>query len=235
MCGRFVLTAPEKLIAELFGLTSAADAPRSYNIAPTDPVAGIRLVEGVRTLGAYRWGLVPFWAKDLRVGARMINARSETVHTKSAFRDSFASRRLLIVADGFYEWEKVGKTKLPTFFRPAAATPGSPKLGTATALFAFAGLWAMWRRGDEEIRSCTILTTEANPLVARLHDRMPVILPPSKWGQWLDPQSSPEALRGLLLPYPGEAMASDALGMHVNNVRNKGAECLTPRPPSLFE
>ncbi|NIS35595.1 MAG: SOS response-associated peptidase, partial [Actinobacteria bacterium] len=145
----------------------------SYNVAPTDEVYAVAEHEGTRQLGTFRWGLIPFWAKDRKIAARHINARAETVATKPAFRDSFASRRCIVPADGFYEWEKRDDgSKLPHFLFPSDRE-----------VFAFAGLWASWRDPETEARvvTCTILTTDPNEVAGRIHDRMPVVLPPEAW------------------------------------------------------
>lgn len=194
MCGRFSLGVDtDRLVAE-FGLDHVVERhePR-YNLAPTQPVAAVVLGDDGLRLGRLRWGLVPGWATDAGTGARMINARSETVASKPAFRDLFRSRRCWVLADGFYEWRRDPDGKrAPYHFQLPGARP-----------FAFAGLWDRWRGEDAEIRSCTILTAPANDAVAPIHDRMPVILPPSERALWLDPAAPPAALHALLRPYPG--------------------------------
>lgn len=169
MCGRFTLRTPAKHIAEIFGLSDVFDLPHQYNIAPSQDVAAVRLNrEGKkRELAMLHWGLVPFWAKDPKIGYRTINARAETLATKPSFRNAFKKRRCLIVADGFYEWQKTNGKKQPFLIHMKDDRP-----------FAFAGLWEHWKGDDEVIESCTIIVTEANDLMKPIHDRMPVILSP---------------------------------------------------------
>ena len=172
MCGRFTLRTPTKAIVEAFGLVDAFDLKPRFNIAPTQQVAAVRLdpETGTRQLSMYRWGLVPSWADDPSIGYRMINARAESVAIKPAFRSAFKKGRCLIVADGFYEWKKVGKSKQPFFIRLKDDEP-----------FAFAGLSEHWHRSELTIDSATIITTEPNELMEGIHDRMPVILSPEDY------------------------------------------------------
>ncbi|RME56459.1 MAG: SOS response-associated peptidase, partial [Deltaproteobacteria bacterium] len=179
MCGRFILTCPLSEIEAHFDFDEIAASwePR-YNIAPSQPVLAIVQEEdGQRRLRTFRWGLIPAWAKDERIGNRLINARAESVGEKPSFRAAFRSRRCLILGNGFYEWKKAGTRKIPFLIQLASKEP-----------FAMAGLWERWRAPDgEEVRSCTILTTDANEAIAPIHPRMPVILPRSAHGTWLDP------------------------------------------------
>lgn len=200
MCGRFTLRASPVELAEYFNLFPVPDVLPRPNIAPTQTVLGIVLDSESTDFVArnFRWGLVPSWADDPRIGARMINARGETVATKPAFRSAFKRRRCLIPADGFYEWKPIAprKKKQPVFIGLKGER-----------LFAFAGLWEIWQGSDGvEIASCTIITTNANPLVATVHDRMPVILSPDDCAAWLDPAANPEELQRLLVPFPPEEM-----------------------------
>src|SRR5690606_7874863 len=159
-----------------------------YNVAPSQDVLVIGLRLGARAAALHRWGLIPSWAKDPSIGYKMINARAETVHERPAYRGPFRSRRCLIPADGLYEWKREGKRKQPYRFLMKDEKP-----------FAFAGLWDEWRGPDgQTIRSCTIITTEPNELLATVHDRMPVILPPDAYDEWLDPRTKPDRLRALL-------------------------------------
>jgi putative SOS response-associated peptidase YedK len=180
MCGRFVQSQPPDWYARFFSvdsiLTEALEP--SYNVAPTDPVYAVVQHDSERRLATFRWGLLPFWAKDRSMAARNINARAETVADKAAFRESFAGRRCIIPADGFYEWQVVAKGKLPHYI-----------YGRDGGALALAGLWASWRDPgtQERVRTCTIITGEPNELVAPLHDRMPVVLPQGAWDEWLDP------------------------------------------------
>jgi putative SOS response-associated peptidase YedK len=226
MCGRFLNKLPVAEIARIFGTTNAfPNYPERYNIAPTDAVLTVRFNDKTkaRSLDALRWGLVPHWAKDLKIGARMINARAETVATMPAFRDAFKARRCLIPASGFYEWQKTGTAKQPYAIVPE----GEP-------LFAFAGLWENWRvKGAVEIaewiRTCTVVTGEPNELVAPIHDRMPVILPREAWGTWVGEEpTSEEALLALLKPYPAERMRVYSISGRVNSVKNDDAGLIEP-------
>jgi putative SOS response-associated peptidase YedK len=212
MCGRFTLRTPLTDLSQQFlfdlgpAAVAAAEATLSrprYNIAPTQEIAAVRLdTAGQRELSALHWGLVPSWAKDARRAASMINARGETVAEKPAFRAAFARRRCLILADGFYEWKKVGKAKQPYCFRLTRDQP-----------FAFAGLWETWRgpTGTEgpSLESCTIITTTANELCRELHERMPVILDPADYDRWLEPAATKNDLLPLLAAYPVAEMKSE--------------------------
>ncbi len=188
----------------------------SYNIAPTQNV--LTVVGGEERRGGYmRWGLIPFWAKDKSIGSRMINARAETVAEKPSFHNAFKRRRCLIIADGFYEWQKVGAKKRPMRIVMQSGEP-----------FAFAGLWETWRDPEGEvIPSCTIITTSANDLLSPIHDRMPVILPRDVEDFWLDDSvTDPDALTSVLTPYDDEPMDTYEVSTLVNNVRNNGPEVL---------
>ena len=221
MCGRFTLRTSRKALAEAFQLFDAdmADMPElrpRYNIAPTQQVAAVRIRDdGRRQLVLLKWGLIPSWVDVPSIGNRMINARGETVASKPAFRSAFKSRRCLILADGFYEWQKRGAKKQPYCIGLSSGQP-----------FAFAGLWEHWRRDDQTIESCTIITTGANELMEPLHDRMPVILPPPRYAQWLDPKSVGSDLETLLEPYPANEMAAYPVSTVVNNPRNDMPECV---------
>lgn len=223
MCGRFVQAAEPSTYAEMFGarLMSETPPPASYNVAPTDAVLAVAEHGDERLLGTFRWGLIPFWAKDRRIAARNINARSETVHEKAAFRDSFTGRRCLIPADGFYEWQRMPRGKLPHYIH---RTDGSP--------MAFAGLWASWRdreHDDERVRTCTIITGAPNDTVAPIHDRMPVMLPSGDWDAWLDPGNDDvEQLRSLLRPVAADTVSEHPVSTLVNKVANNVPECIAP-------
>ena len=217
MCGRYQLIAGPEEIAGMF-LTSAtrAVAPR-YNIAPTQAVAAVRAGAGGRELALLRWGLIPAWAKDAEIGARMINARAETLAEKASFRGPLRSRRCLVLADGFYEWQRVGAGKVPHHVCMADRRP-----------FAFAGLWDRWLPpGGEPLESCTIVTTTPNELLAEIHDRMPVILPPEAYGPWLDPaHRDTEGLQRLLQPFPASLMRAYPVSPRVNSPRNDDRGCI---------
>lgn len=218
MCGRFTLRTPTKEIVEAFGLAEAPGLKPRYNIAPTQQVAAIRLntETGTRQLSLLRWGLVPFWADDPKIGYRMINARAESVAIKPAFRQAFQKGRCLVLADGFYEWKKVGKNKQPYFVRLKDDEP-----------LAFAGLSEHWHRNDQTINSCTIITTEPNELMEGIHDRMPVILSPDDYDLWLEPDfHGQEKLLSMLRPYPAEEMEAYPISTVVNNPRNDNSKCI---------
>ena len=221
MCGRFTLTTPGDTLAEIFELSEVPDLPPRYNIAPSEPVATVRLPSGnaPRELVLLRWGLIPHWAKDPGVGARMINARSETVATNPAFRSAFRRRRCLVPATGFYEWQRQERRKQPVYIRMHDGQP-----------FAFAGLWEHWE-GPEgtPIESCTLLTTQPNDLVRPVHDRMPVILDPKDYELWLDPDvQDPARLQPLLRPYASEQMVAYPVSQLVNNPANDVPETIEP-------
>ena len=192
-----------------------------YNIAPTQPVLVVSVdpQNGNRQAEFMRWGLVPFWAKDLKIGSRMINAVAETAAGKPAFRAAFKKRRCLILADGFFEWRKEGKEKIPTYIFQKSKNP-----------FAFAGLWENWRSPDgERVRSCTILTTTPNELIQPIHNRMPVILSQETEALWLDPMTEEaETLAPLLIPSPAEDLTTIVVSGFVNSARNEGVECVKP-------
>ena len=219
MCGRFTQAAPGEVIAALFRLPAApALAPR-YNIAPTQEVEAVRQGGDGRELVRLHWGLIPAWAKERAVGARMINARAETLADKPAFRAAYRARRCLVVADGFYEWQRVGGRKQPHF------------IGFADGrAFGMAGLWERWDGdGERPVESCTIVTTAANEVVAPLHDRMPVILDPGGFELWLDPGvRDPEALQPLLRPHAAAAMRAHPVSPLVNNPANDLPACREP-------
>jgi putative SOS response-associated peptidase YedK len=220
MCGRFTLKAPVEKLRECFPLFEIPEIQPRFNIAPTQQILAVRQEEGARPRAAFfRWGLVPSWAKDLKIGASLINARADTVASKPAFRAAFKRRRCLVLADGFYEWPK-GDKKGPKEACHIQMADGQP--------LAFAGLWEHWDGAEPAVDSCTIITTDANELMRPLHDRMPVILEARDFARWLDPAPvDPGLLQEMLRPYPSELMALRPVGTHVNNARNEGPECLT--------
>jgi len=222
MCGRFILKTPFSELVRLYNLTNSVNLAPRYNVAPTQDVAVVRSSPtGGRTLALMHWGLVPWWAKDLKVGVRMINARDDTLVSKPAFREAFEARRCLVPADGFYEWKKLdGKRKQPYAILPRDG-----------GVFSFAGLWEHWRdkASGGTVLSCTIITTSPNTLCAPIHDRMPAILPPEAWGRWLgEERASSAELQALLEPYPVDAMIALPIGSRVGNVENEGPELLEP-------
>ena len=217
MCGRYYFFTPADIVARRFGLAAPEALRPRYNIAPQSEAPVVLVREGTRRLVPMRWGLVPSWSKDAASAYRMINARAETAPEKPSFRGPFRRQRLLVPADGFYEWKREGETKRPFALRLASRDP-----------FAMAGLWDRWKTPDRgELLSFTILTTSANGLVSQVHDRMPVILPRDAESVWLDPTESEAALKSLLVPYAGE-MEAVAIGKNVNNPRSDSPELLTP-------
>ncbi|NJL38695.1 MAG: SOS response-associated peptidase [Leptolyngbyaceae cyanobacterium SM1_4_3] len=230
MCGRFTLTQTSEAIANHFRLSEVPDLPPRYNIAPTQPVAAIVLNQEQRQLRHFYWGLIPSWAKDPKIGARMVNARSETVSEKPAFRTAFKRRRCLIVTDGFYEWKKVGKQKQPFYF----CRSDYPAGGTTSHRhpFAFAGLWEHWQSSEgDTIDSCTILTTEASDLMESIHNRMPVILDEPDYDCWLSPTSKPDLLQALLRPHSAQGMERYPVSSQVNRSANDSPDCIQLAEP----
>jgi len=223
MCGRFTQQRPTAELARLFDAELLVDEPGGrYNVAPMQKVAVVVQKEEHRALTAYRWGLVPSWAKDPKIGSRMINARAETVATSPAFRDSFRRRRCIVPADAFYEWQRMAGTRQPYAIRRWDGQP-----------LAFAGVWSSWRVPElpEPLRTFAIITTTPNELMAELHDRMPVILPRDAWSLWLDPQPVDVGeLHGLLVPSPAGELEAFAVAPLVNSIRNQGPELIAPLP-----
>ncbi len=224
MCGRFTLFAPEKELAERFGVSAPGRSlvPR-YNIAPSQPVAAVRAApEGSgRELVLLRWGLIPSWAKDPSIGNRMINARSETAAEKPAFRSAIRRRRCLVPASGFYEWKRTGSGKRPYFARVRGGAP-----------FGMAGLWERWEAADgSAVESCTILTTDANGLLAPVHDRMPAIVPPGEYDRWLDPAvTDPGQVAPILAPFPEGQMEAWPVSTRVNRPTEDDPRLIDPLP-----
>lgn len=227
MCGRFVSSSPPDELAQYFDVDVVGETllEASFNVAPTHDVYVVVEDGGVRRLDAFHWGLLPVWAKDRSVAGRMINARAETIAEKNAYKHAFRKRRCIIPVDGFYEWKRLpdGKRKQPMFIHRADGDP-----------MAFAGLWEVWRgpnRDAPPVHSCTILTGAANETVAPIHDRMPVMLPPSAWSTWLDRGNDDlDTLGKLLVPAPASLLATRPVGTAVNNVRNNGPELLAEIP-----
>jgi putative SOS response-associated peptidase YedK len=220
MCGRYTVAVDPQLLAERFNLELPEEVVPRFNVAPTDPVLAVTERSDRRELLIARWGLVPHWAKDPKGGARMINARAETLTEKSAYRSLLAKGRCLVIADGFYEWrlDPDGR-KRPVRYTVDGGEP-----------FGFAGLWTGWRdpESGEWLRTCTIVTTTANELVAPVHDRMPVILPRSSEDAWLDRDVDVEEALALLQPYPAEHMHAADASMLVNSVKNDDPRLLDP-------
>lgn len=232
MCGRYVSTSQPDEIARYFGAEptealAAAPSEDNYNVAPTNNVMIVLETGDTRLVDVARWGLVPSWAKDLSIGSKLINARAETLATKPAFRRAFARKRCIIPVDGFYEWQKIPgqKRKQPMFIHRADGDR-----------FAFAGLWELWRNPeapeDAPLRTCTIITGAPNEAVARIHDRMPVMLAPDTWTPWLDREMhDTDVLGKFLVPAPSSIIAMHPVSTAVNNVRNKNPELIDPVDP----
>ena len=224
MCSRYFLDADGNVIAYTFTVPVTVGIRKRFNIAPTQEAPVVRVArDGGRELASLRWGLVPFWAKDLKVGTRMINARSDGVETKPAFREALRQRRCIVPATGFFEWQDTpGGRKQPH----AITLPGQE-------LLAFAGLWERWKApGGEPVETFTIITTDANERIARIHDRMPVILPRDAIDTWLT--APPAEAVALLQPWKGEVELR-AVGRYVSNVNNEGPECLADAEPAWDE
>ncbi|MDX1437351.1 MAG: SOS response-associated peptidase [Anaerolineales bacterium] len=221
MCGRFTLTSDPNTIQAAFpGVSVPSEMTPRYNVAPTQPVAVIPN-DGNKAVDFFVWGLIPSWAKDPKIGSRMINARSETLAEKPSFKAAYRRRRCLILADGFYEWQKRPgvKSKVPHYLRLESGEP-----------FGLAGLWERWFSPDgSEIKSCTIITTEPNELVEKVHNRMPVIMHPGAYDDWLDPEErDPESLQHLLAPFPAIEMVAYPVSTMVNSPANDVPELVTP-------
>jgi putative SOS response-associated peptidase YedK len=219
MCGRFVITSAPEALRKLLGYKEQPNFPPRYNIAPTQPIPVVRLDQGERHFALMRWGLIPSWVKDPKQFALLINARLEGIAEKPSFRAAMKRRRCLIPADGFYEWQKRGKTKQPYFIRARNREP-----------FAFAGLWETWTdRDGGEIETAAIVTCAANKTLAPVHERMPVIVPPEQYDAWLDSdkiEAKPAA--ALLGPAPGDFLEAYEISTRVNSVKNDSAENLDP-------
>jgi putative SOS response-associated peptidase YedK len=217
MCGRFTQTFSSSEIESAFNLANVSSLEPKYNIAPTQQVATILQTDRSRTFKMLRWGLIPSWAKEPKMGAKLINARAETVAEKPSFRSAFQRRRCLILASGFYEWQQLEDRKQPFYIQQKDSQP-----------FAFAGLWSTWQPIDgETMNTCTIITTEANELMQPIHERMPVILESENYDLWLDPTvQKPEFLQTLLKPLETDLLKTYPVSTKVNNPRNDGSECL---------
>ena len=230
MCGRFTLASDaEALNQTFFDFAGPMDLSPRYNISPTQDVAVIANTstdtgESRKTgqVEFFHWGLIPSWAKDPKIGNRMINARSETLSEKPSFRNAYKRRRCLILADGYYEWKQIpgDRSKQPVYIRLKSQKP-----------FALAGLWEVWQTDgmDEPLRSCTIITCPPNVMLEEIHHRMPVILPQDAYTEWLAPnQQSAEILQPLLVPYLDEEMEAYPVSRFVNRPTNDSPECITP-------
>jgi putative SOS response-associated peptidase YedK len=219
MCGRFVITSAPEALRKLLGYKEQPNFPPRYNIAPTQPIPVVRLDQGERHFTLMRWGLIPSWVKDPKQFALLINARLEGIAEKPSFRAAMKRRRCLIPADGFYEWQKRGKTKQPYFIRARNRAP-----------FAFAGLWETWADSDGgEIETAAIVTCAANKTLAPVHERMPVIVPPEHYDAWLDSdKNEAKQAAALIGPAPEDFLEAYEISTRVNSVKNDRAENLDP-------
>lgn len=225
MCGRYTITSPGQVVAEIFGVAQPFELEPRYNICPGQDVPVVRTRHGAddREIDLLRWGLVPWFVKEPAPAARMINARAETAATSPAFREALRRRRCLMPADGFYEWqgsaEKKRAPKQPFHIHRADGRP-----------MALAALWERWKGPDgTKLESCTVLTTSPNELLAGIHDRMPVVLPPDAWSLWLDRTvQDVERLAPLLVPAPVDQMLVEPVSTWVNDPKHDGAQCLAP-------
>ena len=230
MCGRYTSTSTSDQVAAFFAAeeVKTEELPLRYNVAPSQQVYAIAERrhgddQPQRQLGSFRWGLVPSWAKDPSIGNRMINARAETLSSRNAYKRALVRHRCIIPADAFYEWQvrELGgkRQKAPYVIRHRDGSP-----------LAFAGLWEVWHDAeDQPLRTCVIITTEANRLLAPIHDRMPVVLPPDAWDEWLDPENQDVTrLQKLLVPAPAKEFEAYEISTLVNNVRHEGPELIAP-------
>jgi putative SOS response-associated peptidase YedK len=220
MCGRFALYSPLPEIVETFHIQEVcAQFEPSYNVAPTHEVAVVVKREAGNVLQTMTWGLIPFWAKDPKIGSRMINARVETLSQKPSFKRPLKTQRCLIVADGFFEWAKTGQAKVPMFIRPKSKQP-----------FGFAGLYDVWQSpAGETVTSCTIITTHANDFMQPIHSRMPLILANAEQADWLDlaTPNIDEWLSGLH-PYPSHELEAYQVSRQVNSPAHNNIDCVQP-------
>ena len=223
MCGRFALTSDESSLCKHFRVNLSTPMTPRFNIAPSQKILVIRLQSQTKkhTSSLVRWGLIPSWARDQSIGARLTNARSETALTKPSFRDSFRRRRCLIPATGFYEWTTSGKRKQPHYIRLPSNEP-----------FGIGGLWDSWEHNNEIIETCTILTCDANEAMQHLHPRMPVVIQPERYDAWLDPATELKDLSQDLLPFPKETTTISQVSNYVNDVRHDDIRCQQQPPDS---
>lgn len=222
MCGRFAghsrIRQITRLVERLARIAPDADLPPSYNVAPTQQIRAVRLgADGVWELCPLRWGLVPAWAKEINSKYSMINATCEGIEGKPAYRGPFKNKRCLIPADGFFEWMKTEGGKQPYLIHLASGEP-----------FCFAGLWEHWERDGQVVESCTIITCEPNELMARMYDRMPVILPPKQYDLWMEPTTPLDQLKAVLGPFPADALLAVPVSKAINSPQNNRPELLEP-------
>jgi putative SOS response-associated peptidase YedK len=225
MCGRYVITSPAAAVRALFGYDEQADFPARYNVAPTQPIPIVRLVDGKRSFALVRWGFVPAWVKEPKTFSLLVNARGESVLDKPAFRNAMRRRRCLVPADGFYEWGP-GMPKRPYFVRPKSGGP-----------IAFAGLWETWTGPNgEEVDTAAIVTTRANRGLAALHERMPVIVAPGAFNLWLDCAKVDGATAAALIaPAPEALLECYEISSAVNRTANDDARLIAPVPQTKAE
>lgn len=220
MCGRFTLKTPAATISTLFPAINVPSLKPRYNIAPTQMVTCVRMDSGREfDVVSLKWGLIPFWSKDTKLAAKMINARSETVSEKPAFRNAYKKRRCLVVADGYYEWKKLNGAKQPFYFTPTQESDA----------FCMAGLWEKWddKSTGESVESCTVLTTDANTKLSEFHHRMPVVIEPDDFEFWLDHEfQSEKKLESLFAPKPESFFQVRPVSPKVNHVKNDSDECI---------
>lgn len=219
MCGRFTLRTPEGRKVDRINWADFQDLVPRYNIAPTQDVLTVVEREAHREATFLQWGLIPFWSKDAK---GFINARVETIEQKTTFKESFQKRRCLVFADGFYEWERMGKISQPYYFHMKDGAP-----------FAFAGVWDRWQHDGRSITSCAIITTMANQLLATIHNRMPVILGSESYNPWLNEESRAADLKDLLVPFSADLMTSHAVSYEVNSTKVDDARLLQPVTPNI--
>lgn len=220
MCGRFSLKTTPDTLERIFGHAAPPGYRPRYNVAPSQQVLAVVNDGGQERPAMLRWGLIPFWAKDPSIGNRLINARAESIGEKPAFRNAFRKRRCLILADGFYEWQKRPDGKRPIWVHTPSGEP-----------FAMAGLWERWDRGPEPVESCTILTTDAHGFMAPIHERMPVILEGEARRAWLDDAAEEEGLFGLLEAAREVELVGHEVSTAVNNPANDIPQCIDPVEP----
>ena len=221
MCGRYASSRDARDLVDAFEVEEPPEQvlPPSWNVAPTDPVYAVLGRGGTRSLRVLRWGLVPSWAKDAKGAARLINARSETLTSKPAFRSAYARRRCLVPADGYYEWQRDGTTKQPWFL---TSRDGAP--------LPMAGLYEVWSREDgERLWTCTVITTDAADELGHIHDRTPLLVPREDWGRWLDPEVEDPG-QELLVPATPGVLDAWPVSPAVGNVRVNGPELVEPLP-----
>ena len=217
MCGRYMLARDAQSLAAEFGIAAPEQLAPRYNIAPTQPTLIVREEEKRRVAMLVRWGLVPFWADDIAIGQRMINARAETVADKPAFRAAFRRRRCLVPADGYYEWQTRNGRKQPYWIS-----------ATDSHCFGLAGLWESWQRDGNELQTMSLMTCAANQRLSEIHDRMPVIIERQHYTTWLASETPLVALQALLRPAANETVVMRAVSTRVNSARNDGPACIEP-------